>query len=170
MVDKEKKLELINQQLAALLGNERNMIANLANASALLYNSLQDLNWTGFYLREKGELILGPFQGKPACVRIPIGKGVCGSSARDLKTYLIDNVDEFPGHIACDSASRSELVVPIIVEGRLVGVLDIDSPVEKRFDKVDQEFIEEFVSILISKTDFSKYKFKLKTINHQKYP
>lgn len=156
MKDKAKILNEINHQLIVLLDNERNMIANLANAAALLYNSLQDINWSGFYLKEKDELVLGPFQGKPACVRISIGKGVCGSSARDMKTYLVDNVDEFPGHISCDSASRSELVVPIIVDGRLIGVLDIDSPVEKRFDKVDHNYLEEFVEILISKTDFRR--------------
>ncbi|NLM96094.1 MAG: GAF domain-containing protein [Halanaerobiaceae bacterium] len=154
MIDKEKALEKINRELTELLGNERNMIANLANASALLFNSLPDVNWAGFYLMGGGELVLGPFQGKPACVRIPIGKGVCGSSARDRKTYLVDDVDEFPGYIACDSDSRSELVVPVIIGGTVFGVLDIDSPVRKRFDELDRKYMEAFVDILISKTDF----------------
>ena len=129
------------------------MIANLANASALLFNSLPDVNWAGFYLMGGGGWFWDPFR-EMACVRIPIGKGVCGSSARDRKTYLVDDVDEFPGYIACDSDSRSELVVPVIIGGTVFGVLDIDSPVRKRFDELDRKYMEAFVDILISKTDF----------------
>lgn len=154
MKKKEIKLKQINEELRSLLYSERNMIANLANASALLYDRLEDINWSGFYLLNGKELILGPFQGKPACVRIAIGKGVCGSAAKDRKTYLVSNVHEFPGHISCDSASQSEIVIPIIVKEKLFGVLDIDSPVKNRFDEIDQAYLEEFVKILIKKTDF----------------
>src|ERR1043166_3362748 len=115
-------------QLAGLLEGERDFIANAANAASLLYHTLPDLNWAGFYLFKEGELVLGPFQGKPACVRIKIGKGVCGPAAERRETLVVENVDEFPGHIACDSASRSEIVVPIVKGEALVGVLDLDSP------------------------------------------
>jgi len=152
--EKEKLLRQLNRELEALLGEERNMIANLANASALLFNSLPDLNWSGFYLISGDQLILGPFQGKPACVRIPVGKGVCGTAFRDRKTYVVPDVHEFPGHIACDEASQSEMVIPIMVEGEPVGVMDLDSPIKSRFDEIDQKYLEEFVKILIEKTDF----------------
>lgn len=154
MKEKEKLLRQLNRELEALLGEERNMIANLANASALLFNSLPDLNWSGFYLISGDQLILGPFQGKPACVRIPVGKGVCGTAFRDRKTYVVPDVHEFPGHIACDEASQSEMVIPIMVEGEPVGVMDLDSPIKSRFDEIDQKYLEEFVKILIEKTDF----------------
>jgi len=152
--EKEKLLRQLNRELEALLGEERNMIANLANASALLFNSLPDLNWSGFYLISGDQLIMGPFQGKPACVRIPVGKGVCGTAFRDRKTYVVPDVHEFPGHIACDEASQSEMVIPIMVEGEPVGVMDLDSPIKSRFDEIDQKYLEEFVKILIEKTDF----------------
>ncbi|MFP4662560.1 MAG: GAF domain-containing protein [Halanaerobiales bacterium] len=150
----ENELKLINKQLEALLGNERNMIANLSNASALLFNNMRDLNWAGFYLLEGQELILGPFQGLPACVRIKTGKGVCGSAVRDKKTYLVSDVHKFPGHIACDQASQSEIVVPIIINGEIIGVLDVDSPIKNRFTENDQQYLEDFVEILITHTDF----------------
>lgn len=154
MNEKEKLLTELNRNLELLLADERNMIANLANASALLFNSLPDINWSGFYLLNGDELVLGPFQGKPACVRIPVGKGVCGTAFQDRKTYVVPDVHEFPGHIACDEASQSEMVIPIMVEGEPVGVMDLDSPIKSRFDEIDQKYLEEFVKILIEKTDF----------------
>ena len=154
MSQSENELQLINKQLKALLMNERDMIANLANASALLYNNMSNLNWAGFYLLKGQNLLLGPFQGLPACVHIPMGKGVCGSAARDKKTYLVADVHQFTGHIACDEASRSEIVLPIVVGERLIGVLDLDSPKKNRFNMVDKGFLEGFVNILIDSTDF----------------
>lgn len=151
---KLNELKLIIKQLEALLSGERDMIANFANASALLYNNIKDINWAGFYLFKDNELLLGPFQGLPACVRIPIGKGVCGNAALDKKTYLVPDVHQFPGHIACDQDSNSEIVVPILVEDKLIGVLDVDSPLKNRFDLVDQEYLEKFIAILIKYTEF----------------
>lgn len=135
--------------LRALIDGEPDWIANLANASALLYASLPDLNWAGFYLLKQDELVVGPFQGKPACVRIAIGKGVCGTSAARRETVIVPNVHEFPGHIACDSASNSEIVVPMISEGKLLGVLDLDSPKLERFDAEDRDGLEKFVATLL---------------------
>ncbi|GFR37327.1 hypothetical protein PRECH8_06230 [Insulibacter thermoxylanivorax] len=146
---REENYELLFRQLEALLEGETNRIANLANASALLYQFLDEVNWAGFYLMEGEELVLGPFQGLPACVRIPLGKGVCGTSAERKETILVDDVDQFPGHIACDAASRSEIVVPMIHQGEVVGVLDIDSPVLSRFDQVDRVHLERYVEILM---------------------
>lgn len=146
---REENYELLFRQLQALLEGETNRIANLANASALLYQFLDEVNWAGFYLMEGEELVLGPFQGLPACVRIPLGKGVCGTSAKRKETILVDDVDQFPGHIACDAASRSEIVVPMIHRGEVVGVLDIDSPVLSRFDQVDRVHLERYVEILM---------------------
>ncbi|MFC0187859.1 GAF domain-containing protein [Fictibacillus aquaticus] len=142
---------LLFKQLDALLEGERNMTANLANASALLNQFLDRTNWVGFYLMEEStsQLVLGPFQGLPACVRIPLGRGVCGKAAQDQETVLVEDVHQFPGHIACDAASQSEIVVPILKEGKLLGVLDIDSPEKGRFDAVDKDNLETFVSILI---------------------
>ena len=125
-------------QLRSLLEGERDFIANAANFSSVLYHFLPDLNWAGLYLHKGGELVLGPFQGQPACVRIAIGKGVCGTAAEQRQTILVDNVHEFPGHIACDSASNSEIVVPLIRDGELLGVLDIDSPKKARFTPEDE--------------------------------
>ena len=122
----------------ALTAGEPDPIANMANLAALLWESLPDLNWAGFYRNLGGELVLGPFQGRPACIRIPFGKGVCGTAAATLAPQRVDDVEAFPGHIACDAASRAELVVPILAEGRLVGVLDLDSPTPGRFDKEDE--------------------------------
>jgi len=124
----------LHRSLAALIEGERDWIANLANTSALLWQELCDINWVGFYLLKGDDLVLGPFQGKPACVRIPLGKGVCGSAARDRRSIVVPNVHEFDGHIACDTASNSELVVPLIKNSQLLGVLDIDSPRLARFD------------------------------------
>jgi GAF domain-containing protein len=129
-------------QTQALLHGERDRIANAANLSALINHSLPDLNWVGFYLYDGNELVVGPFQGLPACVRIPLDKGVCGAAARTRTTQRVADVDAFPGHIACDSASRSELVVPLVVDGELFGVLDLDSPSPDRFDADDQAGIE----------------------------
>ncbi|WP_243386036.1 GAF domain-containing protein [Bacillus kexueae] len=148
---KEENYNLVIKQLKALLHGETNQTANLANASALLNQFLENINWVGFYLNdvEKEELVLGPFQGLPACVRIPLGKGVCGTAAEKMKTERVANVHEFPGHIACDAASQSEIVVPIIKNNQLIGVLDIDSPILNRFDETDQEYLEQFVQALI---------------------
>ncbi|KAB2334241.1 GAF domain-containing protein [Bacillus mesophilum] len=146
---REENYDLVIKQLAALLEGETNTIANLSNASALLNQFLDRVNWVGFYVLENGELVLGPFQGLPACVRIPLGRGVCGSSAQEKKTFRVEDVHQFPGHIACDAASQSEIVVPLIKDGELLGVLDIDSPEKNRFDELDQSKLEQFVQELV---------------------
>lgn len=148
--DKQEFYQLLNAQLKALLENEPFLISNLSNASALLGTALKNINWAGFYLIHNHELLLGPFQGKPACIHIPIGKGVCGTAVLKNETMLVSDVHEFPGHIACDSASRSEIVIPMRVNGKIVGVLDIDSPMLARFDGLDQVGLEEFVELLVS--------------------
>src|SRR4051794_16629202 len=137
------------KQLEALIADETDPVANMANCAALLFNSLPDLNWAGFYLLKGGELVLGPFQGKPACVRIPLGSGVCGTAAAARRTVLVENVHEFPGHIACDSASNSEVVVPLLRGEELLGVLDLDSPALGRFDAEDARGLEELVEIFL---------------------
>ncbi len=134
---------LLSSQVRSLLGGETDALANAANFVGLLYNALDDVNWLGIYVLRGDELVLGPFQGQPACVHIPLGKGVCGTSAQQQQTLRVPNVHEFPGHIACDAASRSELVVPLVVDGKLVGVLDIDSPSLERFSEDDQRGVEE---------------------------
>lgn len=145
----QKNYELLCRQLDALLEGERNVMANLANASALLNQFLDRINWVGFYLMDgEEELVLGPFQGLPACVRIALGKGVCGIAAKVRQTQLVEDVHAFPGHIACDAASRSEVVVPIIVDNRVFGVLDIDSPELARFSEEDARGLEKFVAVL----------------------
>jgi L-methionine (R)-S-oxide reductase len=136
-------------ELRSLLEGERDFIANAANFASLLFYSLPDVNWAGFYLYKDRELVLGPFQGKPACVRIAMGQGVCGTAAERRQTVLVDNVHEFPGHIACDSASNSEIVVPVIRDGCLLGVLDLDSPVFARFDDGDARGLNELLSIFV---------------------
>ncbi len=146
--DKAECYLLLQAQLKAMLENETNLISNLSNASALINLALEDINWVGFYLMQDNELQLGPFQGKPACVHIPFGKGVCGTAVAEGKTQLVKDVHEFPGHIACDSASRSEIVIPIRKDNSIIGVLDIDSPSIGRFDHIDQEGLEEVVHIL----------------------
>lgn len=140
------------QELQGLLAGERDFIANLANGAALIFHSLPDLNWAGFYLLKDGELVVGPFQGKPACVRIAIGKGVCGTAAARRTTQVVRDVNEFPGHIACDAASNSEIVVPMVRNGELLGVLDIDSPQRARFDEEDRQGLEAFVAALLAAT------------------
>ncbi|MDZ5712487.1 GAF domain-containing protein [Jeotgalibacillus haloalkalitolerans] len=145
---KEKQYNMVHKQLRALLEGEPNRIANLSNASALLNQFLDETNWVGFYLMENGELVLGPFQGLPACVRIPLGKGVCGTAAGENKTLRVEDVHAFPGHIACDAASQSEIVVPLVKNGEVIGVLDIDSPIKNRFDEEDQNGLETFAEIL----------------------
>ena len=139
------------QQADALMAEESHLIANLANLSALLFMELEDINWVGFYLYENDELVLGPFQGQPACIRIPVGRGVCGTAASTLQTQLVTDVHNFPGHIACDAASNSEVVVPIIVNDKLIGVLDIDSPSIGRFDNDDLVGAELLVSQLVKR-------------------
>ncbi|WNS81719.1 GAF domain-containing protein [Domibacillus sp. DTU_2020_1001157_1_SI_ALB_TIR_016] len=148
---KPEQYSLVNKQLEALLTGETNTIANLANASALLGQFLPRINWVGFYVLDetKNGLVLGPFQGLPACVRIPFGKGVCGTAAAEGKTLRIEDVHAFPGHIACDAASRSEIVVPLIKDGELLGVLDIDSPETNRFDQEDEEGLIQFAETLV---------------------
>ena len=136
-------------QLRSLLEGEHDLIANAANCAALLYHSLPDVNWAGFYLYKEGELVLGPFQGNPACMRIAMGKGVCGTAAELKQTVVVENVHEFPGHIACDSASNSEIVVPLIKNKHLIGVLDLDSPSLARFDEDDAKGLNELVEIFI---------------------
>lgn len=145
---REEQQRAVLSQLQALIAGERSAAANLANASALLHFFLRDINWVGFYLFDGRELVLGPFQGLPACIRIPLGKGVCGTSAERRETLRIEDVHAFPGHIACDAASNSEIVVPIVKDGELLGVLDIDSPLKGRFDEQDQAFLERFVDVL----------------------
>lgn len=140
--------ELVNAQLQALVEDNKYTISNLSNASALIYDSLDRLNWAGFYLMEDGKLILGPFQGKVACMEISVGKGVCGTAVAKDETQLVADVHKFPGHIACDSASNSEIVVPIHKDGKIYGVLDIDSPYLNRFSEHDKAGLEKFVSIL----------------------
>ncbi len=131
----------------ALVGEEKNPIANAANLAALIWHTLPDLNWAGFYLFDGQELVLGPFQGKPACIRIALGKGVCGTAAQQRKTILVEDVHQFPGHIACDAASNSEIVVPLVKDGKLFGVLDLDSPKLSRFDAEDAAGLEQLATI-----------------------
>ena len=137
-------------QLRSLLKGEYDFVANTANFSALVYNSLPDVNWAGFYLLQDHELVLGPFQGKPACVRIPLGKGVCGFAAKQCETVIVPNVSEFPGHISCDPASKSEIVIPLFDGERVLGVLDLDSASLGRFDDQDAEGLNELVTVLVA--------------------
>src|SRR5213079_1539365 len=153
------KKELYDQlasQLSSLLAGERNLIANAANFSALIFHSLPDLNWAGFYFAKDGELVLGPFQGQPACVRIKIGQGVCGAGAAKCETVIVPNVHEFPGHIACDSNSNSEIVVPLMKDSQLVGVLDLDSPSFARFDEEDASGLERLAKIFVESIESDK--------------
>ena len=146
----------IADQVISLAEEERDFVPLLSNVSALIWQSLDRINWAGFYLMDKGSLLLGPFQGKVACIRIKLGRGVCGTAAVEGKTLRVDNVHEFPGHIACDSASNSELVIPIRSGGKIVGVLDLDSPEFDRFSRSDQAGLEGFVRVLEEVTDFSR--------------
>ena len=151
--DKSEAYRDLASQLTALIGNERDAIANAANTAALLFDLLPDLNWAGFYLFKGGELVLGPFQGKPACIRIPLGRGVCGTAAATRQSQVVADVHAFPGHIACDAASRSELVVPLLDGDTLLGVLDLDSPVPGRFDAADRAGIEAVAAIWVNGSD-----------------
>ena len=150
ITSKRDQYDQLAAQLSSLLAGERDLVANAANFSSLVFHSLSDLNWAGFYFEKDGELVLGPFQGKPACVRIKIGQGVCGAGAAKCDTVIVPNVHEFPGHIACDSASNSEIVVPLMKDSRLIGVLDLDSPSPSRFDQEDARGLESLVRILLS--------------------
>lgn len=146
---REKDYELVLQQLQALIEDDHDEISVLSNVAALLNQFLDDINWVGFYLWKKDELVLGPFQGLPACTRIAYGKGVCGTALKEEKTMLVPDVNKFPGHIACDAASQSEIVVPMFISGERYGVLDVDSPSLERFDNIDQTYLEKFVEILV---------------------
>jgi GAF domain-containing protein len=152
--NKTETYAALETQLRALLHGERDFIANCANTAALLWHSLPDLNWAGFYRLADDQLVLGPFQGKPACVRIAIGKGVCGTAAVARKTVRVPDVQAFPGHIACDTASRSEIVVPLVKGGQLLGVLDLDSPMLNRFDAADQAGLEKLAEIIVAACDW----------------
>lgn len=138
--------------VASITDGEDNFIANAANTASVLYHMMPDVNWTGFYLFDGTELVLGPFHGKPACIRIALGRGVCGTAAAERRTIVVPNVEEFPGHIACDAASASEIVVPIVHDGALIGVLDVDSPTIRRCTDADAEFLQQVVDILVSRT------------------
>jgi len=144
----EDNYKLMVQTVKAFLAGEPNVIANLANTSAIINEYVTDINWVGFYLMEAGELVLGPFQGKPACIRIPIGKGVCGTTAERRETIVVGDVHQFPGHIACDAASNSEIVIPITKNGEVFGVLDIDSPEFNRFGALEQKYLEAVVKVI----------------------
>lgn len=148
--DRVKDYELLIKQLSALSEDENDEIALLSNASSLLNQFLDKVNWVGFYLWKNDELVLGPFQGLPACVRIAYGKGVCGTAIATRETQRVEDVHAFPGHIACDAASQSEIVVPMIINEKIYGVLDIDSPIKSRFDETDQKYLEKFVETLIT--------------------
>lgn len=150
VTSKHELYDQLASQLSSLLAGERDLVANAANFSSLIFHALPDLNWAGFYFAKDDELVLGPFQGQPACVRIRVGQGVCGAGASKCETVIVPNVHEFPGHIACDSASNSEIVVPLMKGERLIGVLDLDSPLPGRFDQDDAAGLETLVRILLS--------------------
>ena len=153
-MNKEATYQELVQQVESLVAGESDLIANLANTAAAVYQKLARVNWAGFYLWREGELVLGPFQGQPACIRIKEGNGVCGTAVEERETLVVPDVHQFPGHIACDPASQSEIVVPIIVEGAVKGVLDIDSPEKNRFIEIDRKFLEEVVELLITASDW----------------
>lgn len=154
VIKKEEKLQEMNQALKALIQPEGDWLANLANSSALLFEFMDDINWAGYYIWKNDQLVLGPFQGKTACVRIEEDKGVCGTAYSQRKIMVVEDVHQFTGHIACDSNSKSEIVLPIIVAGEVIAVLDIDSPQKSRFDELDRKYLQEFVDILVDETDF----------------
>ncbi|MCC2604376.1 GAF domain-containing protein [Planctobacterium marinum] len=145
---KEQLYDELAQEAEAILAGESDMIANLANVASLVWNKLPSVNWAGFYLLKGDELVLGPFMGKPACVRIPVGRGVCGAAAKTKFPQVVEDVHEFEGHIACDHASNSEIVIPVMVNGALIGVLDLDSPEKARFDKMDLVGLQKVVKIV----------------------
>ena len=140
--------QMLQEQIRALTENVPHVIANLANASAAIWQAMPDINWAGFYMMEDGKLVLGPFQGKPACIEIPVGRGVCGRAVAEERTQLVYDVHQFPGHIACDSASNSEIVVPLFKDGKVWGVLDIDSPLVGRFTEADRQGLESLAKLL----------------------
>ncbi len=146
----------LTSQLRALLEGERDPIAGSANASSLIFHALPDLNWAGFYFMKEGELVVGPFQGRPACVRIALGRGVCGTAAATRQTVIVEDVENFPGHIACDAASRSEIVVPLLMNDTLLGVLDLDSPLPGRFDTEDRDGLESLAGVLVEMLDLGR--------------
>lgn len=152
--NKKELYRLLAEQLKALTDSETNPLPNLANASSLLFYALKDINWAGFYLCENQSLLLGPFQGRTACIRIPLGRGVCGTAAEQNQILLVPDVHQFPGHIACDSASNSEIVLPIRKNGKVIGVLDIDSPLLNRFDDEDAAGLQQFIEILEQSCNF----------------
>lgn len=145
---KHAEYQDLHLQAKGLLSDESNIIANMANLSALVYNRLDNVNWVGFYLLDNDTLVLGPFQGQPACVRIPVGKGVCGTAVAEKQVQLVDDVHAFPGHIACDAASNSEIVLPVYKDGNVIGVFDIDSPITHRFDSDDHNGLQALVDVL----------------------
>lgn len=147
-IDKSEQYQQLAKQAQSLIGSERDMVANMANLSALLFQNLEDVNWAGFYILRDEELVLGPFQGQPACIRIPLGKGVCGTAALQRTTQIVPDVHQFDGHIACNSDSRSEIVLPVLSGRRLIGVLDIDSPSLSRFCSIDGLGLQNIVDIL----------------------
>jgi GAF domain-containing protein len=157
VVSSAVRYQELQRELAALFAGERNGLANTANMAALLYHTLPDLNWVGFYFLQGGELVLGPFQGKVACVRIAMGRGVCGTAGARRETLVVPDVHAFAGHIACDAASRSEIVVPLLLDGRLLGVLDLDSPQLARFDEADVVGLTAAVGVLLQCSDLNRY-------------
>jgi GAF domain-containing protein len=152
-VSKSEVYGQLAAQIRSVLESERDLIANAANFASIVFHALPDLNWAGFYFMKDGELVLGPFQGQPACVRIAPGKGVCGTAAKLRETLIVPDVHEFPGHITCDSASNSEIVLPLIDQGALIGVLDLDSPLRARFDEEDAAGLAKLVEIFVAATD-----------------
>jgi L-methionine (R)-S-oxide reductase len=156
-MDKTSLYRELNAQLAGIFAGETNGLANAANMCAVLYHGLPQLNWVGFYFLQGEELVLGPFQGQVACVRIALGRGVCGTAAQRRETLLVPDVDAFPGHIACDAASRSEIVVPLIQDGRLLGVLDLDSPELARFDFEDRDGLNASCKLLLENSKLSRF-------------
>ena len=160
--EKESLYQTVNEQLSFLMEEEPNVLANLSNASALLKTSFPNTVFAGFYLFDGNELILGPFQGGVSCVRIPLGKGVCGESAASRQTVIVGDVKTYPNYMSCDSSARSEIVVPMVKEGRLLGVLDLDSSLVDDYDDLDQKYLEEFVSILLEKTEWNFSMFEEK--------
>ncbi len=155
-MSREERYKYMNILLKGQLSSERDPIANIANGAALIFNIVEDLNWAGFYILRDGELVLGPFQGLPACNRIKIGKGVCGKAVETREIQMVEDVDLFPGHIACDSASKSELVLPIIKDNKVYGVLDLDSPIKARFTDLEKKYFIEFMESLNKYIDWEK--------------
>jgi len=152
-VDKETGKESLLAQASALLSGQKDLVANAANLSSLLFYALEDVNWAGFYFLKGNELLVGPFQGRPACVSIPLGKGVCGKAAATLSVQRVADVHAFDGHIACDAATRSEIVLPLIKDGKLIGVLDLDSPVRDRFDSEDEHLLVRVAELFVASLD-----------------